>query len=66
MPRQETVSKPDYRFVVVDASIYTWRVKDKLTGTVFAKDYHSSMDARIRAEELNINPELVSEETIES
>jgi hypothetical protein len=65
MARRAATQKPEYRFVVVDATINTWRVKDRLTGDVFLKDYYSPMDARVRAEKLNIDPSLVVEEKIE-
>lgn len=61
MSRRQSIEKPEYRFVVVDDTIHTWGVKDRQTNKLVQGEFRSSMEARMRAEELNINPGLLDE-----
>lgn len=61
MPRHHVTKKPEYRFTVVDHTIYTWAVLDRSTMKKVEDDkgiieYRDSMSARQAAEDLNINP----------
>ncbi len=59
MSRKQNVDKPTYRFVVYDDSLYTWGVKDQLTGKDVATELRSSYEARVLAEKYNLDPSQV-------
>lgn len=59
--RRVVAEKPTYRFIVVDDTIHTWGVKDNLSGEIIEREFRSPMNARMRAEELNLNPGLVDD-----
>jgi hypothetical protein len=56
MSRRQEVRKPIYRYTVIDETINTWAVQDRATGKIVKGDFRSPMDARMYAEELNLNP----------
>lgn len=57
MARHQRITKPDYRFVVVDDTLNTWAVKDKLANQLVFARLRDPQTARQKAEELNIaNP----------
>lgn len=59
--RRQTIQKPEYRFIVIDDSIHTWGVLDRKTNEIVQGEFRSSMEARMRAEELNLNPGLIDD-----
>lgn len=62
MARRQVIEKPVYRFIVVDESIHTWAVKDRETGKIVQGEFNNPVDARIRAEYFNINPQVIDAE----
>ncbi len=59
--RRVTAEKQHYRFIVIDDTIKTWGVLDRKTNTIVFGEFRSPMEARMKAEELNLNPGLIDD-----
>lgn len=66
MSRRIDTQKTFHRFTVVDDTIHTWGVKDTHTGKLVRTELRSSFEARVEAEKLNLNPEIIDGESEET
>lgn len=62
MPHRQDISKPEYRFTVVDEALYTWGVLDTKTGKKVRTELRSSWEAKDLAEKFNLDPDIIDNE----